>query len=520
LLGSLLNYVRVPTKTLALIGLALASTIIVAGLAVWTSYDFSDVLADAETIDASTAMAMDVVARNSLQAVDGVLESVVGRIDKEGMGSLATESGRQDLEWYARRLPGTGAIYVADNVGNVVAAAPSLRNQLNVSDREWFRSLKDEKVEPQVGRAFGDTASNLFFPVARSIRGPDGALLGAVQVGVEVAYFAQVFKALDGGFRSLNVRSGAKLGLYRTKDGSVVAAFPTTEALLAETVATSPYFSLLASSEGQSWTGWTRDGGQKHLVSARRLRVWPLIVSVSLPESEVYAVAWTRLLWRSVVAAITIAALSLIAVLANRQARREAVLLAESDHRIKNTLAVVATVIERAREDTKSIDDFVTSLRSRIQSMAGTQTLLGQSEWRNANLADLVRNELRPYAAGTNTSVDGPAVYLTASAVNTIAMVLHELATNAAKYGALSQPGGSVSVRWTHTADYSPAPILRIEWKETGGPQVTAPAREGYGSSVIRDLLAYEIGGRVDLVFEVDGVRCTIELPANAVTVV
>jgi two-component sensor histidine kinase len=341
-----------------------------------------------------------------------------------------------------------------------------------------------------------------------------------VQVGVEVAYFARVFKALDAGFRSLDVRSEVKLGLYRTKDGSVVAAFPVREALPAESVATSPYFSLLASSEGQSWTGWTRDGGERHLASARSLRGWPLIVSVSLPESEVYSVAWTRLLWRSVVAAMAIAALSLLGVLVNRQVRREAVLMAESEHRVKNTLAMIATVIERAREDSKSIDDFVSSLRGRIQSMAGAQTLLGQSRGRGVSIADLVRTELRPYATGSNTSVAGPPVYLLPAASHALAMVVHELATNAAKYGALSQSGGHLSVRWRRTADFSSAPMLRIEWKETGGPPVAAPAREGYGSSVIRDLLAYELAGRVDLVFETDGVRCTIELPANAETVV
>jgi two-component sensor histidine kinase len=527
LIQSVRKYVRVPTKTLAIIGLALASTIMIAGLAVWTWYDFSDVLADAETIDSSTAMAMDAVARSSLQAVDGVLESVVGRIDGKGIGTLAAESERQTLERYARRLPGTGAINVVDSAGDVVAAVPSQRTPTNVSEREWFRSLKDEKVEPLVDPAFpyvgralrGDTAGNLFFPVARAIRGPDGAFVGAVQVGIEVAYFADIFDALDSGFRSLDVRSQAKFGIYRAKDGSVVAAFPVTEALHAETVATWPYFSLLTSSEGQSWTGWTRDSDAKRLVSARSLLGWPLIVSVSLPESEVYSLAWTRLLWRSVVAAITIAALSLIAVLANRQARREAVLMAELEHRVKNTLAVVAAVIERAREDTKSIDDFASSLRSRIQSMAGRQNLLSQSGGRGISLADLVRAELRPYATGTNTSVDGPAVHLLPVASHALAMVLHELATNAAKYGALSQPGGQVSVRWRQTAELSSAPMLRIEWKETGGPQVAAPAREGYGSRVIRGLLAYEMAGRVGLVFEADGVSCTIELPVNVGTV-
>jgi two-component sensor histidine kinase len=95
-------------------------------------------------------------------------------------------------------------------------------------------------------------------------------------------------------------------------------------------------------------------------------------------------------------------------------------------------------------------------------------------------------------------------------------MVVHELATNAAKYGALSQPDGRVFMWWRHSS----ARTLRIEWKETGGPQIAAPAREGYGSGVIRDLLAYELGGRVNLIFEPDGVRCTIELTANADTVV
>jgi two-component sensor histidine kinase len=215
---------------------------------------------------------------------------------------------------------------------------------------------------------------------------------------------------------------------------------------------------------------------------------------------------------------MAIAALSLLAVLVNSQAQREAVRVAELEHRVKNTLTVVATVIERAREDTRSIDQFVSSLRDRIQSMARTQTLLDESRSRSVSLADLVRAELRPYTTTTNTDADGPAVYLLPAASHALAMVLHELTTNAAKYGALSLPGGRVSVRWRQTAN--PAPMLRIEWRETGGPQVTTPAREGYGSRVIRDLLAYELGGRADLVFAADGVRCTIELPANADTMV
>jgi two-component sensor histidine kinase len=153
-----------------------------------------------------------------------------------------------------------------------------------------------------------------------------------------------------------------------------------------------------------------------------------------------------------------------------------------------------------------------------LESMARTQTLLGHGRSLRASFADLVRTELRPLATDTNTTVEGPSLYLSPVASHSLAMVLHELATNAAKYGALSRPGGHLSVRWRQITD--PRPSIRIEWQESGGPRVVAPARTGYGSSVIRDLLAFELGGTVDLVFAADGVRCTTELPASAGTIV
>jgi two-component sensor histidine kinase len=487
----------------------------VAGLAFWTWSDFSCARSDAETIVATTALTMDEFTHESLQAVDGVLESLVAKIDERGIGNLDNETERENLRRIARRLPVTGTIYVANSRGSIVAAVPSLGSPINVSNREWFKRLKDEKVAPQVGRAFsrgpeGQPGHALFF--RRSILGSDGTFIGAVQVGVGVPHFARIFRSLDVGFRNLDVRPDAKLGDCRTKDGAIVARFPTTEPIRDDTVATAPYFSLLANSEDGSWAGWTRIEGEEHLVSARRVHGWPLIVSVSLPEREVYSFAWARLLWRSAVAFVTIATLSILTILSTRQARREAALTGELEHRVKNTLAVVATVIERAREDTKSIDEFLSSVRARIQSMAGTQALLSQSRGQGVSVADLIRAELRPFDTGANTSVDGPPVHLLPAASHALAMVVHELATNAAKYGALSRPGGRVSMRWRHCCS---ARLLRIEWQETGGPQVATPARDGYGSSVIRDLLTYEYGAKVDLIFAASGIRCTIEMPAT-----
>jgi len=133
-------------------------------------------------------------------------------------------------------------------------------------------------------------------------------------------------------------------------------------------------------------------------------------------------------------------------------------------------------------------------------------------------LADVVRHELAPYATAGNTTVDGPDVVLRPEATQAVVMVLHELVTNAAKYGALSTSNGQVSVRWERRLNGNPLPEVMIEWLESGGPLVVVPVRQGYGTSVIRDLIPYELSGTVDLAYAASGVRCKIEIPFEQAT--
>ena len=145
-------------------------------------------------------------------------------------------------------------------------------------------------------------------------------------------------------------------------------------------------------------------------------------------------------------------------------------LVAELDHRVKNVLATVQAVSAHTRAASSSMDDFVAALGSRIRSMASTHELLSSSRWQGIPLRELVRRELAPYASDNNTSIKGPEVIFSPEAAQTTASVLHELATNAAKYGALSRREGRVSVHW-HRAPNGQAPgPLAIEWLETGGP--------------------------------------------------
>lgn len=190
---------------------------------------------------------------------------------------------------------------------------------------------------------------------------------------------------------------------------------------------------------------------------------------------------------------------------------RQGLLIAELDHRVKNLLARVAVISSYTRQGSNSIDQFVQVLDRRIQSMANAHSLLSQSRWSGVNLADLVHGQLAPYATLANTMIGGPDVTLTPTTTQAVAMALHELVTNAVKYGALSSPSGHVSVNW----DRQPgdAARVKIEWRETGGPPVVSPAKTGYGTSLIRELIPHELGGTVDLAFAADGVRCKIDVP-------
>jgi PAS domain S-box-containing protein len=190
-------------------------------------------------------------------------------------------------------------------------------------------------------------------------------------------------------------------------------------------------------------------------------------------------------------------------------------LIAELDHRVKNVLARVAVVAMQTRQGSSSMDEFVKALDGRIQSMAAAHSLLSQSRWQGVGLADLVRHQLAPYVTDANTSISGPNVMLTAAATQAIAMVLHELATNAAKYGALSTSDGRVSVNWDRRSSGNPAENLMIAWREIGGPPVAAPIQSGFGTNLIRNLIPHELGGTVDLAFASDGVYCKVEFPVE-----
>lgn len=187
---------------------------------------------------------------------------------------------------------------------------------------------------------------------------------------------------------------------------------------------------------------------------------------------------------------------------------RERLLVREVDHRAKNLLAVVQSVVQLTRG--ADITDFKDAVTGRIQSLARTHGLLAAGRWEGADLKQLVVDELAPYARGEEgrTAVSGPAFRLKPSAAQALALVVHELATNAAKYGALSAPAGRIEVAW-----HAQRGSLALTWRETGGPTVTPPVRRGFGSTVLRNSVERQLRGRVVLDWRREGLVCEIELP-------
>jgi PAS domain S-box-containing protein len=190
-------------------------------------------------------------------------------------------------------------------------------------------------------------------------------------------------------------------------------------------------------------------------------------------------------------------------------------LISELDHRVKNVLATVLTVASRTQESSSSMAEFIAALEGRIKSMATTHELLSHRHWQGVPLAELVRHELSPYATTSNARIDGPDVVLRAEAGQAFGMVLHELATNAAKFGAFSTGSGRVLVRWSFRRNGHAESWLCVQWKESGGPIVVPPTQSGFGASVLRELIPYELGGSVDLAYLSEGVHCKLRIPGH-----
>lgn len=195
-----------------------------------------------------------------------------------------------------------------------------------------------------------------------------------------------------------------------------------------------------------------------------------------------------------------------------REAERVRLLAAEIHHRAKNMLTVVASLVRLTRGST--VEAFRQDLLGRVRALATSQRVLGEGSWCGADLAHLIRDEMAPYRTGGRVTWSGPAVTVHADSVQPIAMALHELATNATKYGALSVPDGTAAIEWSRRD----AGDLLLCWRESGGPAIeAAPTHQGVGTTVVTMSICHQLGGSVAFHWRREGLCCEMNVPANVV---
>lgn len=188
----------------------------------------------------------------------------------------------------------------------------------------------------------------------------------------------------------------------------------------------------------------------------------------------------------------------------------------ELNHRVKNTLANVLSIVALTRRRASSLEDFATGLDGRIRALSATHDLLTQSEWGTTLLSAVLQAELAPYTRSVDSVVamDGPEVELAPNDALSFGLAVHELATNASKYGALSVEEGALEVHWTRLQDG----LVEVVWQEHNGPPVLEERSRGFGTELIEKIVAHELKNPVDLTFAPDGVRCVLRVPVRKPT--
>jgi two-component sensor histidine kinase/PAS domain-containing protein len=192
-------------------------------------------------------------------------------------------------------------------------------------------------------------------------------------------------------------------------------------------------------------------------------------------------------------------------------------LLRELTHRSKNLLAVIHAIARQTASRTRSVDDFLERFSARLCAIGCSHDLLVADDWQGASLRMLVEQQLYTHADrfGEQIAIEGEDVILKPEAVHNLGLALHELATNAQKYGSLSQPEGQIRIQWKFCEEASK---LKLTWQERGGPKVSPPERSGFGRAMIENVVGQALEGDVTLSFPEKGVRCEIVIPAAQVT--
>jgi two-component sensor histidine kinase/CHASE1-domain containing sensor protein len=340
----------------------------------------------------------------------------------------------------------------------------------------------------------GDTEGSSLIIYA-PVFGEDGGFLGVIGFGYRVDDF----------FRTA-------LGLQRSDNRFAVSVFTRNT--------NQPIFAISLSADAA-----TPDHGDKETIVERKINFagdelkFVYSVGRNLTREGLVHGAWVA----AAGFCLTAAAILLLGFMANRAAtlaqevasRRSAedrlkILIHELNHRVRNVMTVAQAVVRLSFTSGYSLADVQKTCEGRLQALSNAMTLLTASDWRSVGLRQLMSEDIIPFAERIN--VNGPDIYLRPRAAQTFALLLYELATNAAKHGALSVPQGKVHLSWKIDRS-DEEPLFHLSWQEVGGPAVSAPTRRGFGELLVRRIAPRDVAGRSTVSYDAQGFHYELEAP-------
>src|ERR1700730_2182238 len=453
------------------------------------------------------------IARGVATNVDAEFRSAIASLEV-----LSLSEALQRDDFVAFRSQAEHFIKAHFPQSNVVVSAPSGQQLLNTAvpaDTPLPKYVRMdallrvfEKGDPQIsGLVFGPVLRRNIVVVDVPVR-RDGKVIYDLAASLPLSIFTDIIMRQ-------RPEPDWRIAVF-DREGTIIAHSRYNEQFVGRLAAPSLYDELMSRSEGGLDT--TTFDRVVVLTGFTHAPFSGWSAAVGIPKSSL-----TVELWRSVavLAAFGVVCLAfgtffaarLATQLARSQADRE-LLINELNHRVKNTLAAVQGLVSSTMRSALSIADAKTLIEERIIALGRAHDVLTQEYWEGADLRDLALSIVQPYRTehSNGIEVSGPDLRVNPRAAVALAMVFHELMTNAAKYGALSQPEGRVRVEWSTTEDGGHS-TLRVVWMEMGGPSVQAPIRRGFGSALIEQSITRELGGTLEKDFDRAGLICTMMIP-------
>jgi two-component sensor histidine kinase len=489
-----------PVRLALLVGGTMLPLIIFAGASIYTNY-----LQDRREAEERVAQ----VTRGTRDAVEREMQGVLaGMIVLANSRTLATdnfEGFRVSADAFARQFPGNPVISVGDaQERHLFNSAIPPGQPLPPRIRRPERDLVYQTGKPTFSALFSGAVTGtqiliITVPVFR-----DGKVIYDLSFNPPLALFQRIIE-------QQRPSQEWTISIF-DQAGVNFARLPNPESTIGRRASPTLYAVMFSAPQGRAAT--TSLEGVPLITAFARSEFTGWIAAAGVAEATLTGPALKDLMLALSIGLVMLMIGLIFALrMAGQIARGEALhtlLVNELNHRVKNTLATVQSMAAqtfRSSSDREAKQKF----SSRLVALGVAHNLLSESKWAGADLRDTIETVLEPYRGGQRIALAGPSINIDARTVTMLSMVIQELATNASKYGALAHADGRVTIQWEPVRHSGPHVVLR--WVERDGPPVKEPTQTGFGSTLIREGFAAQLGGSATMTFERDGLTCVLEFP-------